>query len=146
NITNQRTQKGKFQDDIYDAIYDANLEDFKISLESVFSSIPYNNYTNNNIQNYEGFYASVVYVYLQSLGLDIIGEDVTNKGRIDLTIKINNIIYILEFKVGSEDALTQIKQKNYVQKYINEDKEIYLVGINFDEDEKNIAKFEWERV
>ncbi|MEO1953383.1 MAG: ATP-binding protein [Campylobacterales bacterium] len=145
NITNQRTQKGKFQDDIYDALYDANLEDFKISLESVFSSIPYNNYTNNNIQNYEGFYASVVYVYLQSLGLDIIGEDVTNKGRIDLTIKINNIIYILEFKVGSEDALTQIKQKNYAQKYINEDKEIYLVGINFDEDEKNIAKFEWER-
>ena len=94
--------------------------------------------------NYEGFYASVVYIYLQSLGLDIIGEDVTNKGRIDLTIKINNLIYILEFKVGSEDALQQIKQKNYAQKYINEDKEIYLVGINFNEDEKNIAKFEWE--
>ena len=143
NITNQRTQKGKFQDDIYDALYDANLEDFKISLETIFASIPYNNYTNNNIQNYEGFYASVVYIYLQSLGLDIIGEDVTNKGRIDLTIKINNLIYILEFKVGSEDALQQIKDKNYAQKYINEDKEIYLVGINFDEDEKNIAKFEW---
>ena len=32
------------------------------------------------MQAHEGFYASVVYVYLQSLGLDIIGEDVTNKG------------------------------------------------------------------
>ena len=118
------------------ALREKNLEAFKISLETIFASIPYNNYTNNNIQNYEGFYASVVYVYLQSLGLNIIGEDVTNKGRIDLTIKINNLIYILEFKVGSEDALQQIKDKNYAQKYINEDKEIYLVGINFNEDEK----------
>jgi len=37
------------------------------------------------------------------LGLDIIGEDVTNKGRIDLTVRLDNVIYILEFKVGDED-------------------------------------------
>ncbi|MEO1953680.1 MAG: PD-(D/E)XK nuclease domain-containing protein, partial [Campylobacterales bacterium] len=144
-IENLLKQNNTNQDkkNIIRALKSINLEDFKTSLESIFASIPYNNYTNNNIQNYEGFYASVVYVYLQSLGLDIIGEDVTNKGRIDLTVKINNLIYILEFKVGKEDALQQIKDKNYAQKYINEDKEIYLVGINFDEDEKNIAKFEW---
>jgi hypothetical protein len=45
-------------------------------------------------------------------------------------------IYIIKFKVRSEDALTQIKTKNYHQKYINQNKEIYLVGINFDEDKK----------
>lgn len=123
-----------------------NLEFFKETLESIFASIPYNNYTNNTMQNYEGFYASVVYVYLQSLGLDIIGEDVTNKGRIDLTVKINNLIYIIEFKVGSEDALAQIKEKNYAQKYLSEDKEIYLVGINFDKKQKNISKFKWDKV
>ena len=127
------------------ALREQNLEEFKKALESIFASIPYNNYTNNNIQTYEGFYASVVYVYLQSLGLDITGEDVTNKGRIDLTIKVNNLIYIIEFKVGKEDALQQIKEKNYAQKYLSEDKEIYLVGINFDEDEKNIANFKWEK-
>jgi Holliday junction resolvase-like predicted endonuclease len=96
--------------------------------------------------HYEGFYASVIYVYLQSLGLDIIGEDVTNKGRIDLTIKIDNLIYIIEFKVGSDDALSQIKSKNYAQKYLNDAKDIYLVGINFDEENRNITKFEWESI
>ncbi len=128
------------------ALRNQNLEDLKTALETIFASIPYNNYTGNNIEHYEGFYASVVYVYLQSLGLDITGEDVTNKGRIDLTIKINDLIYILEFKVGKEDALKQIKEKNYAQKYLKEEKTIYLVGINFDEKEKNISRFAWEKI
>jgi hypothetical protein len=144
-LTNQKSEKSKFQDDMYDALYDANLNTFKDTLVSIFASIPYNNYTKNDIQNYEGFYASIVYVYLQSLGLNIIGEDVTNKGRIDLTIILDDKIYIIEFKVGDNNALQQIKDKNYVQKYLNEQKDIYLVGINFDEKEKNISVFEWDK-
>ena len=80
------------------------------------------------------------------MGLDIVGEDVTNKGQIDLTINVNNFIYILEFKVGISDALAQIKNKKYHEKYLNEKKDIYLVGINFDEEDRNISKFEWERI
>ncbi len=128
------------------ALRESNLENFRDAFISIFSSIPYNNYTKNNILHYEGFYASVVYIYLQSLGIDIIGEDVTNRGRIDLTVKIDGKIYIIEFKVGKENALEQIKQRDYASKYMNEGKDIYLVGINFDEDERNIGGFEWERV
>ncbi len=131
---------------LYIALFEGNIEAFKHSLESIFASIPYHHYTNNTIQTYEGFYASVVYVYLQSLGLEIIGEDVTNRGRIDLTVKISNRIYIIEFKMGDSDALSQIKSKNYHQKYLNENKTLYLVGINFDEKSKNIGVFEWEKI
>lgn len=129
------------------ALREENLEDFKLALQSIFASIPYNNYANNYIQNYEGFYASVVYVYLQSLGLNIIGEDVSNKGRIDLTIKLPNAIYIIEFKVdGTTNALDQIKSRNYAGKYRADQKKIFLVGIHFDSKEKNISKFEWEKI
>ena len=145
-LTNQKTEKYQFQDDLYDAIVDGKLELFQKVLKSIFASIPYNNYTNNNISKAEVFYASVVYVYLQSLGFDIIGEDVTNKGRIDLTIKLSDKIYIIEFKVGKDDALSQIKKKKYHEKYQNGNKDIYLIGINFDEKEKNVSKFEWERL
>ncbi|MEA1916628.1 MAG: PD-(D/E)XK nuclease domain-containing protein, partial [Campylobacterota bacterium] len=130
---------------IIKALREASLDDLNIAFRAIFASIPYNNYTNNNIQVYEGFYSSVVYVYLQSLGLDIIGEDVTSKGRIDLSVKIENYIYIIEFKVGGENALEQIKRVNYQEKYLNENKEIFLVGINFDEKERNISKFEYEK-
>jgi hypothetical protein len=64
--------------DLYQALKNKQLEHFKDALISIFASIPYNNFTKNDMQTHEGFYASVVYVYLQSLGLDIVGEDVTN--------------------------------------------------------------------
>jgi hypothetical protein len=145
-LTNQRSDKLVYQNDIYDAICDAKLDDLENSLKSMFASIPYNNFTNNNLPHYEGYYASVIYVYFQSLGINIIGEDVTNKARIDLTLFIEDKIYIVEFKVGNTDALQQIKDKVYHQKYLSQNKDIYLVGINFDEKERNISKFEWELV
>ena len=89
---------------------------------------------------------NVRYSYLAGSGLELIAEDVTNRGRIDLTVKVDNNIYIIEFKVGKQDALQQIKTKNYAQKYLNENKDIYLVGINFDEEDKNISGFEWEKI
>ena len=82
--------------------------------------------------------------------MDIIGEDVTNKGRIDLTVFIGDKIYVIEFKVITIEnekgtALIQIKEKKYHEKYRNRASEIYLVGIEFSEDEKNIVNFEWEK-
>ncbi|MEA3464476.1 MAG: PD-(D/E)XK nuclease domain-containing protein [Thermodesulfobacteriota bacterium] len=117
----------------------------------MFAAIPYNNYVNNTIGCYEGYYASVIYAYIASLGLNLTPEDVTNKERIDLTIKAGNFIYIIEFKVdaGGDNigkALEQIKTKNYQEKYMNAGKTIYLIGIDFDSAEKNVAGFEWERL
>ncbi len=132
---------------LYTALNTADLTQLEQTLTSLFSSIPYNNYVNNTISSYEGYFASVVYAYLAGLGLDIIGEDVTSRGRIDLTIKINDTIYILEFKVdGDGNALEQIKRKNYQQKYLSEEKNIYLIGIDFSSETKNIAQFAWQQV
>jgi len=134
------------RENIYRALNQAQLESLETTLISLFASIPYNNYVNNTIAHFEGYYASVLYAYLSSLGIDIIAEDVTNRGRIDLTLKLEKVIYILEFKVGSDNALAQIKQRNYQQKYSGDARDIYLMGINFDEDRKNISQFEWERM
>ncbi|HOL82369.1 MAG TPA: PD-(D/E)XK nuclease domain-containing protein, partial [Ignavibacteriales bacterium] len=81
------------------------------------------------------------------MGYEIIGEDVTNLGRIDLTFFHKNAIYLFEFKVEKgKDALEQLKAKNYHEKYMNDERPIYLVGINFDKEVKNISGFQYERV
>lgn len=132
---------------LYAALQHGNMEQFKNTLIGLFASISHTNYTRNRISAYEGYYASVVYAYLASLGLELIPEDVTNRGRIDLSIKMGNAIYIIEFKVdGGGKALAQIKELNYHQKYLNTGNEIYLIGIDFDSAERNIASFEWEKV
>ncbi|MGM0518488.1 MAG: AAA family ATPase [Campylobacterota bacterium] len=131
---------------IYKSLLEKDMDNLKASLVAVFDSIPHNNYTNNSIANYEGFYASVFFIYLQSLGMRIIGEDSNNKGRIDLTINMDDVIYVLEFKiVGKGDALQQIKDNNYASGYTNQNKDIYLVGIEFDTNKRNISKFEWKK-
>ena len=145
-LTNQRVEKSRHQDAIYDAIVDMQLDDLESSLKNMFASIPYNNYVSNNIAHFEGYYASVIYTYFQSLGFEIIAEDVTNKGRIDLTIKLIDAIYVIEFKVDGKNAMQQIKDKKYYEKYIDNKKAIYLVGINFNEEDRNISGFERERV
>jgi len=134
------------QDTIYDALEVADLEAFRETFVTLFASIAHNNYVKNNMAHYEGYYASLFYAYLAATGLNIIAEDVTNSGRIDLTILLNEKVYILEFKMGKEDALAQIKAKAYAQKYRSAEKEVYLIGINFDEKVKNIQGFAWEKV
>ncbi|MEA1910855.1 MAG: PD-(D/E)XK nuclease domain-containing protein, partial [Spirochaetota bacterium] len=112
-----------------------------------FASIPYNNYVKNNLAKYEGYYASVVFTFLASIGFDIIPEDITNKGRVDLTLKTPNSIIIMEFKVdSSEPPIKQIHERKYYEKYISDKKEIFLVGINFDSTEKQVGEFSWERL
>jgi hypothetical protein len=99
----------------------------------------------------EASYVLAVFVLFYSTGLNVITEDNTSKGRIDLTIIVNNsIVYIIEFKVieNAQDkgkALNQIIQKQYYQKYLNYDK-IYIIGIEFDKNKKQISNFEYQQI
>ena len=131
------------QDNLYFVLEQADLETFKKHLISVFAHIPYHNYTNNYIAQYEGFYASVIYTYLYSLNMPFVAEDCTNQGRIDMSIVVENNVYIIEFKMGTGDGIAQIMEKKYYEKYQNQGKSIYLIGINFDAEKRNISEFNY---
>jgi len=147
-LTSQRGEKIRIQSGIYKMLEQGNMDGLKDALVSLFASIPYHNFTNNKIADYEGYYASVIYAYLASLGFDLIPEDTTNKSRIDLTLRLEDKIYIFEFKVvdkATGNALQQVKERKYYNKYKSH-KDIYLVGIEFGKNERNIIHFEWEHL
>jgi len=132
---------------LVDLLEIANLDAIQQTLKSLFASIAYNNFTNNKIENYEGFYASVIYAYFVGAGFDkVVAEDVTNDGRIDLSVFIDEKLYIFEFKVDKKGALEQIKEKAYFNKYLSSGKELYIVGVEFDSKRRNIIRYEWEKV
>lgn len=146
-LTNQRSEKLTYRNEIRKALKEANMDKFVDILRTIFSSIPYTNYANNIISRYEGYYSSVVFVYLAALGYQVRAEDTTNKGRIDLTLKIGSQVIIIEFKVDSRQRpLQQIKDKKYHEKYKQDASDIFLVGISFDSGEKNITDYEVEKV
>ncbi len=143
-ITRQRFQ-------IYKSLDVADFEAFKQSIDRLFASIPADWYRKNQLANYEGYYASIVYSCLCAQGLQVIAEDHTNHGRIDLTVMLGEKVFIMEFKALNEDdeqgaALAQIKAKNYQQKYVAPEKQVFLLGMEFDRQQRNLVFFEWERV
>ncbi len=147
-LTTQTTEKLKQQKRLLNMLRNADLDGFKDALFSLFASIPYSNFTNSKLPEYEGYYASVIYAYLASTGLDLIPEDITNLGRMDLTVKLEGKAFILEFKLTEQatgSALKQIKEKRYWEKY-QDAESIYLIGIEFSREKRNIVGYEWEKV
>ncbi len=134
---------------LYRLLLANDFDGLKQLFYSFFASIPYHWYSNNDIQHYEGYYASVFYSYFASLGLNITLEDISNLGRIDMTLKFNEQVYIFEFKVleivPEGKALQQIKTKAYADKYRALEQAIYLIGVEFSKENRNIAGFEVER-
>lgn len=95
----------------------------------------------------EGYLHSNIHLILKLLGFDVISEESTSDGRIDLTIRLANLIYIFEFKLGnSKQAMSQIHNKKYYEKFIVERKEIILVGVGFNKKSINIEDFKVEEI
>ena len=66
----------------------------KTLVEAFFAIIPYQWHTNNEIANYEGYYASVFYSYFASLGLTITVEDSSQAGCFLMAILFNGNAYV----------------------------------------------------
>ncbi|MCJ8269274.1 MAG: ATP-binding protein [Psychrosphaera sp.] len=115
-----------------------DLDKFFDTFREFFANIPYDLHI-----NMEKYYHSLFYAIFTLIGLDIEAEVKTNIGRIDCVLQTAGTIYIIEFKLNDtcEAALKQIHDKKYAQKYQGSGKEIVLVGVEFDQDDRNIGKF-----
>ena len=113
-----------------------------------FASIPYEWYTNNDIADYEGYYASVFYSYFAALGLDIVVEDSTSHGRLDMAVRFGGNVYLFEFKVVELEpkgaAMAQLKARRYAEKYRGGGGKVFLVGVEFSRATRNVVAFEVE--
>jgi hypothetical protein len=116
----------------------SNLEGFFETLKVFFADINYELHIKN-----EKYYQTIFYVIFKLIGLKVEAEVSTNIGRIDAVIELADQIYIFEFKINDtpENALKQIKEHKYYEKYLKLDKEIILVGAKFDLDDRNVMNW-----
>ena len=128
HLTGLRGELRESRRGVAEALMQGDMELLGRALRGLFASIPYDNYANNTIHHYEGYYASVVYAHLASLGFQIIAEDTSNKGRVDMTILLPDKVYCVEFKVDQVPgtAMEQIRQKGYHEKYLDGRRRIIL--------------------
>jgi ATP-dependent exoDNAse (exonuclease V) beta subunit len=88
----------------------------------------------------EKYYQTIFYIIFRLIGLFIEAEARTSTGRIDAVAQTDEYVYVFEFKLDKEpeEALKQIREKEYHHKYLDSGKNIILVGANFSTEKRNI--------
>jgi len=146
------SEKLKIQHQVFDSLKQGDLPQLKTVLQRLFASIPWRNFTHNDLPNSEGYYASVLYAFFASLNAVITPEDTTNQGQVDMTVELGNFIYVMEIKLDKSPdyqeqnpnpALQQIQDKDYAQKYRQQGKTVFEVGLIFNQQQRNLVQLDW---
>ena len=146
-------EKFQLRDSIRNALASADFPALQGIVHRLFASIPYRNFTNTELLECEGYYASVLYAFLASLDARIIPEDLTNRGQVDLTVILKNRIFVMEIKlidssrVTGNPALEQIQAKGYSEKYRGRPgMSVHEVGLVFSRAERNLVALDAREV
>ena len=124
------------------SLLNKQFENFFDLIKVIYSSLPYQIFEKN-----EAYFHSIFHVILYLISSTTRSEESTNIGRIDSVIELGNTIYIFEFKLDDpNEAIKQIKDKQYYQKFLQPDREIYLIGVAFELNEKNIKGWKIEKI
>lgn len=109
---------------------------FMEALQVFFAGIPYamKMESENNFHN-------AFYLLMSLIGIETDAEVMTSDGRIDMTIRTDDYIYIIELKYDStpEAALKQIDDKDYASRFSGEHRRVIKIGANFSSKTRRIS-------
>ena len=129
--------------DISSYINSGEMDEALQMLADFLETIPYCDNT-----NYEGHYQQMLYIFFALLtSYDILVEQHTAKGRIDITLETADTIYVMELKFNksAEEALAQIETKHYADAFKMSGKMVVKIGLNFSVKEE-VNSLEWKIV
>ena len=120
------------------SLVSGDADGFMKQLHSLFARTPY------QIQSdCEKDFQYAMFIIVQLLGIDIQAEYQTSDGRIDLLIRTDKFIYIIEIKLDgtADEALQQIEEKDYAAPFAADTRKIFKIGVNFDKQTRRLG--EW---
>lgn len=115
-----------------------DIEGFMQRMQSFFAGTPY-----ELIRDVENHYQNVMFTVCRLMGYYTVAEYHTSKGRIDMVVATQQYRYVFEFKFDgtAEQALAQIESREYALPFIQDEKEIVKVGVNFSSETRNIESW-----
>ena len=119
------------------------VEDFMIRLRALFSGY---HYDQMDLGNLELHYRNVIYLTMKLMGFYTEAEMQTASGRIDLTVRTPDYLYLFEFKINgsAEAAMAQINDRDYLLPFRADGRTIIKVGANFDDKIRSISEWKIE--
>lgn len=124
----------KFVREVRSGDYDS----FFRRLQSFFADTTY-----EVIREQELHYENVLFIVFKLVGFYTQVEYHTSKGRIDLVLQTDKLIYVMEFKLDgtAEEALQQIHDKHYALPFASDGRKLFKIGVNFSAETRNIEKW-----
>lgn len=116
-----------------------NIDKCMERMKSFFASMP--NKLNNKEEKH---YQTIFYLLFRLMGQYVDAEVDTAIGRADAVVRLQEVIYVFEFKVDGtpEAALEQINSKQYAIAYQADHRSVVKIGVNFDSATRTIG--EWK--
>ena len=108
------------------------------TLQAYLEGIPY-----QDSRFDENHYTQMLYVIFSLLGLHVDSQVRTAKGRLDVVVRTEGHIYVMEVKLDrpAREAIEQIDSKNYLLPYSLDGRQLTQIGISFSTEERNVT--EW---
>ena len=115
-----------------------DYDSFFRRLQSFFADTTY-----EVIREQELHYENVLFIVFKLVGFYTQVEYHTSKGRIDLVLQTDKLIYVMEFKLDgtAEEALQQINDKHYALPFASDRRKLFKIGVNFSAETRNIEKW-----
>ena len=111
------------------------VDEFMRRLQSLFSDTSYEMKMEEerNVQN-------AMFILFRLLGLSVNVEYRTSQGRIDILVRTDRYVYIMELKYdrNAEEALAQIEHKEYSLPWAIDSRETIAIGINYSTSRRTI--------
>ena len=133
--------------EFYEQIEAGDVDGFMQKMKGIISGIPYDNLTEKDLALREQNYQTAVYLVFALMNQFVHTEVHCATGRADCVVEFKDKVYIFEFKLTSnetaegtsaQNAVKQIKEKNYADKYSGSGKKIIAIGASFDEEKRTI--------
>ena len=107
-------------------------------LQSFFADTPY-----ELVSDLELHYQNVLFIIFKLVGFYTEAEYHTSEGRIDLVLKTDKYIYVMEFKLEgtAEEALRQKEEKQYALPFESDSRKLFKIGVNFSNRTRNIEQW-----
>jgi hypothetical protein len=112
---------------------DANR--FMQLMQGLLAGIPY-----ELVRDMENHYQNVMYIITRLMGFYVQAEYRTSRGRIDLLVRTDKYVYIIELKHdgSAEEALAQINSKDYALPFTVDSRKVIKIGANVSKETRNI--------
>ena len=119
-------------------VRNGDADAFLLRLQSFFVDSPY-----ELARDLELHYQNVLFIVFKLLGFYTQAEYHTSRGRIDLVVKTDRYIYVMEFKLDgtAEEALQQIKDRQYALPFAVDGRKLFKIGVNFSKESRGLEKW-----